>query len=366
MSELEMPTVITAISSSESEGFIAGTLFAQGWSVVFRAIDWDSLERFLNSNQEIARGALLLFASDLPGISKSKVDSIALKIRQTIGFSTDQQKDGDFQDLYAVPQSSTDLVSLVRGFVRAPMVRGANTPQRAARKARVIAIGSAGSYTGCTMLAMNLAMELSILEKPTLLIEGNYRAPSIAAYLAMRNISSDGPWKTIAPHLSLTEINQEHAGKVDEFMDRAAAEFEVIIIDLGSIAGLSNRLTDRRWTSTMTTWCCDQADELMIVSRADQLGAHRLGQVIELLHNTSVRASLSFVMNMKSPGKRGESEEAKFLSSATALKPIRIRSIAKDARAITAAEDEHATLVEINERSNVRKSIALLARELKS
>jgi Flp pilus assembly CpaE family ATPase len=52
------------------------------------------------------------------------------------------------------------------------------------------------------------------------------------------------------------------------------------------------------------------------------------------------------------------------LNCATALKPIRIRSIAKDSRAIMAAEDEHATLVETNERSNVRKSIAHLAREL--
>jgi Mrp family chromosome partitioning ATPase len=361
-----MPTVITAISSSETEGFIAGTLFAQGWSVVFRAIDWASLDRFLLDNQEIAKGALLLFASDLPGISQANLDSIALKVRQSIGFYIEQQQDGDFKHLYEVPQSATDLVTLVRGFVRTPMVRGTNTPERALRKARVIAIGSAGSYTGCTTLAINVAMELSILEKSTLLIEGNYRAPSIAAYLAMRNINTESQWKTIAPHLSLTEINQEHAGRVDEFMERAAAEFEFIIIDLGSISGLSNRLTDRRWTSTMTTWCCDQADELMIVSRADQLGTHRLAQVIELLGSTSVRASLSFVMNMKSLGKRGEKEEAQFLNYATALKPIRIRSIGKDARAVTAAEDEHATLVEINERSNVRKSIAELARELKS
>ena len=366
MSELEMPTVITAIASSETEGFIAGTLFAQGWSVVFRAIDWESLERYINANQEASHGALLLLASDLPGVSKAKVDSISAKIRQIIGFSIGQNQNGDLIELYEVPKSATDLVSLVRGFVRAPMVRGLNTPQRAARKASVIAVGSAGSYTGCTTLAINLAMELSILEKSTLLIEGNYRAPSIAAYLAMRNINSDAPWKTIAPGLSLAEIDQEHAGSIDEFMDRAAAEFEFIIIDLGSISGLSNRLTDRRWTSTMTTWCCDQADELMIVSRADQIGAHRLAQVIELLQNTSVRAKLSFVMNMKSPGKRGESEEAKFLNSTTALKPIRIRCIAKDPRAVMAAEDEHATLVEINERSNLRKSIAELARELKS
>jgi len=365
MSELELPTVITAIASSETESFVAGTLFTQGWSVIFRAIDWDSLERFVNGNQETVQGALLLFASDLPGISRNKVDDLARKFRQIIGFSIGQQSD-DFLDLHEVPESHTDLVSLVRGFVRAPLLRGSNSPRRSLRKARVIAVGSAGSYTGCTMLSMNLAMELSILEKSTLLIEGNYRAPSIAAYLAMRNINSDSEWKNIAPNLALVEIDQEHAGKIDEFMDRAAREFEYIVIDLGSISGLSNRLTDRRWTSTMTTWCCDQADELMIVSRADQLGAHRLNQVIELLHSTSVRASLSFVMNMKSPGKRGENEQAKFLTSTTALKPIRVRSISKDSRAIAAAEDEHATLVEINVRSNVRKSIAELARELES
>ena len=366
MSELEMPTVITAIPSSETEGFIAGTLFAQGWSVVFRAIDWDSLERFINANKELAQGALLLFSPDLPGISKAGLDSIGLKIRQAIGFSTEQQQTGDFSQLHEVPQSTTDLVSLVRGFVRAPLLRAHNTSHLIARKAGVIAVGSAGSHTGCTMMAINLAMEMSILEKSTLLIEGNYRAPSIAAYLAMRNINKDSQWQSIAPHLSLAEIDQNHAGRIDEFMDRAAAEFECVIIDLGSISGLSNRLTDRRWTSTMTTWCCDQADELMIVSRADQLGAHRLSQVVDLLQNTSVRANLSFVMNMKSPGKRGESEEAKFLSCTTALKPIRIRSIAKDTRAVVAAEDEHATLVEINVRSNLRKSIADLARELQS
>jgi hypothetical protein len=366
MSELEMPVVITAIASAEAEGFIAGTLFTQGWSIIFRAIDWDSLESFIHSNQEIARGALLLFASDLPGISKEKVDSMALKISQSIGFSVGQHLSSEFNQLHELPKVSTELVTLVRGFVRAPLLHGQNTPQRADRRAHVIALGSAGSYTGCTMVAINLAMELSILEKSTLLIEGNYRAPSIANFLAMRNISSDSEWKSIAPHLSLAEITQEHANEIAQFMARAAQEFEYIIIDLGSISGLSNRLTDRRWTSTMTTWCCDQADELMIISRADQLGAYRLAQVAELLKNTSLCASLSFIMNMKSPGKRGDNEEAKFLTSTTPLKPIRVRSIQRDSRAVVAAEDERATLAEINVRSNVRKSIADLARELKS
>ena len=100
MSELEMPTVITAISSAETEGFIAGTLFAQGWSVVFRAIDWESLEHFIKTNQDMARGAILIFGSDLPGISKAKIESITSKIRHTIGFSTDQQREHDFDHLH--------------------------------------------------------------------------------------------------------------------------------------------------------------------------------------------------------------------------------------------------------------------------
>ena len=365
MSELEMPTVITAISSSEAEGFVAGTLFAQGWSVIFRAIDWESLDSYLTANPELSRGALLLYAADLPGLSSERAATLNVRTRQSIGFKSSNKTSEDLPELHEMPTAVTDLVSLVRGFVRAPMLRVQTSTFRQQRKSHVVAVGSAGSYTGCTVIAMNLAMELSVLGSSTLLIEANFRAPSVAAYLAMRNIQSEGSWKSIAPNLSLAEIDQEHAHEIDEVMLRATSEFDYIIIDLGSISGLSNRLTDRRWTSTMTTWCCDQADELMIVSRADQLGAHRLNQVIELLQQTSIRAKLSFVMNMKVPGKRGDLSESKFLTSVTALKPVRIRSISNDPRAIAAAIDEHATLIEINERSNMRKSISELARELK-
>ena len=45
MSNQELPVVITAISDAQFEGFVSGTLFAQGWSVVFRAIDTEAIER---------------------------------------------------------------------------------------------------------------------------------------------------------------------------------------------------------------------------------------------------------------------------------------------------------------------------------
>lgn len=366
MSELELPTVITAISSPDDEGFVAGTLFAQGWSVIFRAIDADSLDHFLVTNPDISKGALLLYASDLPGITPQKISEFSSHTRQIIGFKTAFDDRSGIANLQEMPTSVTDLVSLVRGYVRAPMLRTQLQSFPPNRKSHVVALGSAGSYTGCTVIAMNIAMELSVLEKSTLLIEANFRAPAIAPYLAMRNIKSEGGWKTIAPNLSIAEVDQDSACQIDELMNKATSEFDFVIIDLGSISGLSNGLTDRRWTSTMTTWCCDQADELMIISRADRLGHHRLIQVIELLQYTSIRAKLSFLLNMKMPGKRGDLAQSKFLSSVTPLKPIRVRSVNNDPRAITAAIEEHATLIEINERSNMRKSIAELARELKS
>ena len=366
MSELEMPTVITAIANPEVEGFVAGTLFAQGWNVVFRAIDWGSLQSYLKSNVEISQNALLIFGTDLPGSDKKLMDSLNGAVRQMIGFSIPNVSNSDFHALHPLPTVSTDLISLVRGFVRAPLVRTGAVTQRKARDSKVFAISSAGSYTGCTFIALNLAMELSLLGKSTLLIEANFRAPSLSPLLSMRKISENSQWKKIAPNLSLSEITQETSDDLDQFMSKAMDEFDCVVMDIGSVSGLSNRLTDRRWTSTVTTWCCDQADELMITSRADHLGHHRLVQVIDLLQQTSIRAQLSFTQNMKSPGKRGDAELARFLTATTTLKPIRVRSLKQEVRSVQAAEDEHATMVETNERSHLRKAIAELAREITS
>ena len=364
MSELEMPTVITAIANPEAEGFVAGTLFAQGWNVIFRAIDYSSLQIYLESSPLIAANALLIYGNDLPGADKKLIDGVNTTVRQSIGFAISNNSVEDLGSLHQLPTLGTDLISLVRGFVRAPMVRSSAITQRKARSSRVIAVSSAGSYTGCTMIALNLAMELSVSEKSTLLIEANFRAPSIAPVLSMRNIAESRSWKSIAPNLALAEITQESSDQLESFMNKAMDEFDVIIIDIGSISGLSNRLTDRRWTSNVTTWCCDQADELMVTSRADHLGHFRLGQVIDLLQQTSIRAKLSFTQNMQSAGKRGDAEMARFLTATTALKPIRVHTLKDDRRSAKAAEDEHATLLETNERSNLRKSIAELAREI--
>jgi len=188
MSSQELPVVITAISDAQFEGFVSGTLFAQGWSVVFRAIDTEALERFCSNNVEQAASSLLIYSPDLPGITNDVVQNLTSKVKQVVGFSS--KTNLEYADLHSNPATATDLVSIVRGFVRAPMLRQVSQISRANRKAHVIAIGSAGSDTGCTTIALNLAMELSVLGKSTLLIDANFRAPSIAALIAIRNVQS--------------------------------------------------------------------------------------------------------------------------------------------------------------------------------
>ncbi len=363
MSSHELPVVITAISDAQFEGFVSGTLFAQGWSVVFRAIDTEALERFCSNNVEQAASSLLIYSPDLPGITDDVVKRLTTSVKQVVGFSS--KTNPEFADLHPNPATATDLVSIVRGFVRAPMLRQVSQMSRANRKAHVVAIGSAGSDTGCTTIALNLAMELSVLGKSTLLIDANFRAPSIAALIAIRNVQSESGWRTIAPQLAIAEITQHEAGNIDQLMESATQSFDNIVIDLGSISGLSNRLTDRRWTSTMTTWSCDQGDELMVIARPDLLGIHRLEQVCALLEKTSIRSALSFTLNMRSQGKKGADEEAQFLAITTRLRPLCVRTISRDLRAASKALEEKSTLIEVNMRSALRKSIATMASELK-
>ena len=364
MSSQELPVVITAISDAVFESFVSGTLFAQGWSVIFRAIDSEALEKYCELNPEIAATSLLIFSPDLEGVTPEQIAHLNLKVKQIVGFSASPEANSVFQNLHQAPATITDLVSIVRGFIRTPMLRQTNQNLRQSRNSHVMAIGSAGSDTGCTTIALNLAMELSVIGKTTLLIDANFRAPSVAALIAIRNVQSEPGWRNIAPKLSIAEITQDEATDISGFMERAVSNFDNIVIDLGSISGLSNRLTDRRWTSTMTTWCCDQGDELMIVARPDLLGIHRLEQVANLIEKTSIRSRLSFVLNMRSAGKKGEEEESKFLAKTTRLRPLCVRVIGRDARAAAMALEQKATLIEVNQRSALRKSIAAIASEI--
>jgi hypothetical protein len=72
-SEIPQLQVVTAIADAESEDYLSQLLFSQGWSIVFRAFDFEGLMQFLEGRGKLAR-TVLIYKSDLPGLDLSELD----------------------------------------------------------------------------------------------------------------------------------------------------------------------------------------------------------------------------------------------------------------------------------------------------
>ncbi len=364
MAEIALPLIVTAIANPDLEGFVAGTLFSQGWNVIHRALDAESLISFLDHHPEERENVILIYSPDLPGLSPDLIASRQGSLRQVIGFSQNQDDQKLFLGMHSTPHDATELLNIVRSFVRAPLLRSSAIQSSRSRRARVIALGTPSGSPGCTTVAINLAMELSALGHETLLLDADVRRPSVAALLSQHKLDADLDSRSISPHLSLSEFTQLRVSEFPDYLDRFTEKFDFLIIDLGSIEGVSDSLTDRRWTSTLIHWSCERADELWILGRADVLGLYRMKSLVEDFTQISIRAKVSVILNMKVSGKKGDQRETHFLSSVAPLQPQRIFSLPRDSRSTIKAEDERATLMEIDEKGALRKSIARIAVEV--
>lgn len=364
MAEIPLPVIITAIANSEFEGFVAGTLYSQGWSIIYRGLDAQAIEDFISTNPDLAQSALLIYSPDLPGLKPELLIKLTSSLRQIVGFSPDIKSNNDFPGLLNLPAHANELVSVVRGFVRAPMVRPISKASKRVRRAKVIGVGSTTSGAGSTTFAINLAMELSLLEKEVLLLDADVKRPSIAFLLALRNLHGEDKWLSIAQRLSVGELTRDQMTQLDTYMDSALSIFDFVIIDLGSIEKISDSLTDRRWTSTVIHWSCDSADELIFTGSADNLGSHRIGAIAKTLSPIKIPAKISVLLNYKSRGRKSTEQESFFLTSIAPLKPSRIFTLPKDCRDVDKAQKESTTLVDVNERGLLRKAIAKIAVEV--
>lgn len=364
MAEIALPVIITAIANSDLEGFVAGALYSQGWNVVYRALDSSSLDLYLESHTELRSDAVLIYSPDLPGLSPTNISEYQSKTRQVIGFSSDPTLHSEYVGIYRTPLDAAELLNLVRGFVRAPLLRNSPVEKVRKRRARVIAIGTPSGSSGCTTLAINLAMELSILQRETLLLDADVRRPSIAPLLALHKLGADEFARTVAPHLSVSEFTQDRMSNLDEYLDHLTENYDLLIIDLGAIDGISDALTDRRWTSSLVHWSCEKADELWFLGRADTLGIHRLESLARDFSQITIRAKVSVLLNMRAPGRKGSDRDALFLTTANSLRPQRTYTLPRDNRSVIKAAEERSTLVEVDDRSPLRRAISKLAVEL--
>ena len=342
--------VVTAIGDPEFESFVARTMHSQGWSVLFRAVDTLLLTQYLKSSTTIK--PVLIYSSDIQGLDSDFLASISGLIERSVGFAQPNAVEISGV-LIERTQDEAALLAAIFNQGRAPL-RQQGLSGQATRRSRVIAIASANHGDGTTLSAINLAIELNLQGKKVLLIDAHDHIPAIAITLGERNLNGSQP-NRVSPLLEVFELTQENAPTMGGTLIEASSHVDYVIIDLGVIRAREDAPTERRWQGAFSHWVLDNADDLWLISSPRLMSVHSLQQFQSSAIVRTLRARITFILNHRISGKRGDLQEEKFLSLVAPSHPHAIRVMPLDLRGASAAEQERSILVESNPKGPLRK-----------
>jgi MinD-like ATPase involved in chromosome partitioning or flagellar assembly len=351
--------VITAINDPEFEAMVAGTLFSHGWSVIFRALDVDSLQKFLATTTESK--PLLIFSTDVVNLDSKTLTALSPYLDRAIGFLASHQSEA--RDGYLTrPRDDIELMAMIRSPHRAPMLRATGVDHIPSR-CRVIALTGVNHGEGVTLTALNLAIEITLTGKKVLLIDAHHQMPAIATMMGERHANKDA-LKEVSPSLQIFEITRQNATSAVELILDASRSVDFIIIDLGRIVHSDPSSLDRRWESIFTTWVLEVADDLWVLSSPRVVSTRALREFTDALPHMTIRGRITHLLTQRIPGKKGDEQEEKFLSVVSPTQPHALRIIPLDPRSVSAAAQDRSILIESNSRGLLRRSLAALALEL--
>lgn len=351
--------VVTAIGDPEFESFVARTLHAQGWNVLFRAVDSDLLARYLEIPVEIK--PLLIYSCDIQGLNPEFLSSISAFIERAVGFAGIDKDDSD-EDLIERTHDAAVLMARILTQGRAPL-RQQGLSSSSSRRSRVIAIAGASHGDGATTTAINCAIELNLLGKKVLLIDAHHQLPAVAILLGERNLNGSEP-NRVSPLLEVFELTRENAVAMNETLIEACSRTDYVIIDCGLTPRAAEAITERRWQNIFSHWIFENTDDLWVIASPRPISTHSLQQFQALMTKQSLRARQTFILNHRVAGKRGDIQEEKFLSLVAPSHPYAIRVLPLDTRGANSAEQERSILVESNPRGLLRKKYLELAAAL--
>ena len=351
--------VVTAIGDPEFESFVARTLHAQGWNVLFRAVDVNLLAQYLQSCIEIK--PLLIYSTDIQGLNSEFLATMSTFIERSVGFAGIEPGEHD-GDVLPRTHDSTALLAAIVTQGRAPL-RHVGLSASAARRARVIAIAGASHGNGATTTAINCAIELNMLGKKVLLVDAHHQVPAIAILLGERNVNGIEP-NRVSPLLEVFELTQDNSSSINQTLIEACSRNDFLIIDLGLIPKPAEAMTERRWQNSFSHWIFENADDLWLISTPHPVSAHSLHQFQTSTAKQTLRARVTFILNERAAGKRGDAQEEKFLTMVAPSHPHAIRVLPLDLRGAAAAEQDRSILVESNPRGALRRKFLECATSL--
>ena len=371
-SEIPQLEVVTAIPDAESEDFLAQLLFSQGWSIIHRAFDMQSLLNFMEDRGGELR-TVIVYQSGLLGFSPDLLEQYLLPTITLI-------------PLDGVSFNSHELMEAIRGKLRAPMLRTGSTAPTApaalrerevdqeylasvgstrqllsadpvlpqsikrvnrpsnsrVRERRLIAITGSTGAPGRTRLATLLAEELS-LDTSVILVDADIRSHGISL---SKDISQKNRIETIPLD------REERPTQIPE-------GDEVAIVDLGTLPGLAEAVTDRRWHGSLVNNILDRATHLIYVCKSTPTSALELAQFLREYPLLLKRIPVTYICILTGHSRELREWENKFLT----LTMGESRHVLRESQ--LASQSSGGVLAALHLRSPSRREIAKIATSLR-
>jgi CobQ/CobB/MinD/ParA nucleotide binding domain len=258
-SEIPQIQVVTAIADAESEDYLSQLLFSQGWSIVFRAFDFEGLIEFLEARGHLAR-TILIYKTDLPGLDLLKLESRKSPTSTIICI------DG-------VPNNAHLLMTQIRSQLRLPLIA---TPTRNLESAevekfagkishkpqRITVTGTTGA-PGRSIFAINFACYLAHQKKVNL-VDADMRSNSLA-YFAGRSDLKNSNLEIATMDSKEKPVGISHMALAD-----------LAIFDIGALPPLDEVVTDRRWQAGLINSILEETSTLIYMCKSTGLSLIRL------------------------------------------------------------------------------------------
>ena len=289
---LENRVVATAIGDADLEDYLSQLMFSQGWNIVHRSLDSDSLQRFYT---DIGIGkSTLIYTSEFPGSSSSFFAELASRHDLTL------------VNIDSIPTNAHALMSHIRQQLRVPLIHsgegimtdseipGTLPTVPLARQREIVVTGTSGA-PGRTTIAIALSRHFAQATSVELL-DADTNSPGLRD-LVLINESSNIHVSTLDPTTRPREL---------------ASSDQLRIIDLGALGRLTTEVTDRRWQANLRTNVMEKSATAFYLAPAHDLGLKRMSDFIAELPLLINKSNLVFLLNKAGSGKADKAIIARF------------------------------------------------------
>ena len=354
-SEIPQLEVVTAIPDAESEDFLAQLLYSQGWSIIHRALDANSIYDFMN-NRGLELRTVVIYQSSFPGFTEEILEKFAAP---TITFIS----------LDSIEFTSHEIMVTIRGRLRSPMLHLANSsvlPEELAshevfvqpttssikrvnrpsntrsRDRNVIAITGSTGAPGRTRFATVLAEELS-RDAAVILIDADIRSHGISNQSA----------NALKSQVEVIPLDREN--RPIQIPDGQ----ETAVVDLGTLPGLAEAVNDRRWHGSFINNVLDRASHLVYLTKSTSGSMAELSAFLREYPLLLKRLPVTYICVLAGHSRDLREWESKFLS----LTAGESRHILRENQLVSLNRSGPLRL--ISSGSSKRKEIAKIANSLR-